>query len=306
MDLRQLECFLAVSEELHFSRAAQRLHISQPALSQHIKNLEAAVGTPLFDRMGRGTALTEAGEILLAHSQRIFHEMEQARLAINDLHGLERGKLTIGSLLTCVSYLLSPTILKFKELYPNIELSVQGLRAESIQQKLLENKLDLGITYLPVDDADLASVPLFAEELALAVPAAHPLAKARQTTLQALADLTMISLPESYFLRELIDGYVAEAQLTLRPRLEMSPLSALVQMVADGVGVTILPAPYIASLNQPQLRLVPLVNPTPQREIGIVYRKGKFMCATTRTFIDKLTDTSSEVASSAAIKKEAQ
>src|SRR5699024_9966723 len=110
---------------------------------------------PLFDRLGKKIALTEAGKILLNHSQRIFYELEQAKAAIRDLNGLERGRLTVGSLLTCMYYLLPQPILTFKQLYPNIELSVLGLKATEVQKSLHENELDLGITFLPVIDDDL-------------------------------------------------------------------------------------------------------------------------------------------------------
>src|SRR5699024_3949932 len=106
MELRQLEYFTAVSNELHFSRAAEKLNIAQPTLSQEIKTLEDEMGIPLFDRIGKKTALTEVGKILLHHSQRVFFEIEQAQAALRDLNGLQTGKLMIGSLMTCVNYLL--------------------------------------------------------------------------------------------------------------------------------------------------------------------------------------------------------
>ncbi|MGV2487897.1 UNVERIFIED_CONTAM: LysR family transcriptional regulator, partial [Bacillus mycoides] len=104
IELRQLEYFLAVSKELHFTKAAEKLNISQPSLSQQIRALEHEVGMPLFDRIGKKISLTEAGRVLLSHSKTIFHEVEQARSAIQDLNGLHHGSLTIGSLLTVVNY----------------------------------------------------------------------------------------------------------------------------------------------------------------------------------------------------------
>lgn len=289
MDLRQLECFVAVCQEMHFSKAAEKLHLSQPSLSQHIKNLEAYVGTPLFDRIGRRIALTEAGSILLAHTRRVFHEIEQAQAAIRDLHGLQRGKLAIGSLVTCASYLLPPVMLRFKEMYPNIELSVMALQANEIREQLLSNELDLGITSMPAGDDELQAIPLFAEELALTLPINHPMASSDQVPLQALADLTMVLLPKAFHVRTILDNYCTDMGMSLEPALEISPLDALVRLVADGVGATVLPAPYVDHLSNPKIMHVRLVDPTPQRVVGIVYRKGKFMCAATRAFIDQVT-----------------
>src|SRR5690625_5031419 len=186
MDLRQLEYFMTVSKELHFTRAAEKLNISQPSLSQQILNLEDKVGMPLFDRIGKKIALTEAGKILLTHTQRVFHEIGQARSALDDLHGLQRGQLTVGSLITCVQYLLPPAILKFKRLYTNIELSVLGIRSGDIIKGLLENDLDLGITYLPTANEEFETVPLFTEELVLAVPSGHPLAALNEVNMKTL------------------------------------------------------------------------------------------------------------------------
>lgn len=293
VDLRQLECFLAVCEELHFSRAAEKLNISQPSLSRHIRNLEAAVGMPLFDRIGRRTALTEAGRILQAHALRMFHELDQAQAAIRDLGGLQRGRLTVGALHT-TGYLLPPAVAVFKGAYPNIELSIHGLRARDIADKLLENAMDLGITSLPPEEDDLEAIPLFDESLALAVAADHELAKESALPLRALADVDTILLPETYGLRCLLDECCTEVGVTLKPVLEMSSLDALVRMVADGVGATVLPASYIESLHDARIAKVGLVNPTPRRPIGLLYRAGKFMCATTRTFIELLTGIAAE------------
>lgn len=289
MDLKQLECFVALSSELHFSRAAEKLYMTQPSLSQQIKNLETEMGTPLFDRMGKKTALTEAGKILLTHSENIFHEMEQAKAAINDLNVLQRGKLTIGSLLTCVHYLLPPSILEMKKMYPNIELSVLGLRTGEIREKLLDNELDLGITFLPVDDDELDAIPLMIEDLSLAVPPSHPLAKIDTVEMRDLEGMPMILMAEGYFLRKMIDDTFMDLGIHPNPVLEMTTLESIIQMVSENVGITILPKPYLQYLNHEKVKHVNLIKPTPEREIGIIYRKDKFMCAATKTFINQLT-----------------
>lgn len=295
MELRQLEYFTAVSNELHFSRAAEKLNIAQPTLSQQIKTLEDEMGIPLFDRIGKKTALTEAGKILLHHSQRVFFEIEQAQAALRDLNGLQTGKLTIGSLMTCVNYLLPSAISEFKQLYPNVNLSVFGQRTGEIKKGLLENELDLGISFLPVEDDELGSIPLFTEELSLAVPSDHPLAHRKEVEIEMLEHNPIVLLPSNYFLRQLIDTYCAELGIILRPTLEMSTLESLTQMVSEGIGVTILPTPYLDFLNNQRIAKVRLINPVMERKIGFVYRKDKFMCATTRAFINQVTETSESI-----------
>src|SRR5699024_7893699 len=139
-ELRQLEYFVEVCKELNFTRASEKLNVSQPSLSQQIKSLEGGLGTPLFDRIGKKIAITEAGHILLAHCYRVFHELDQAKAALNDLNGLMRGELSVGSVLTEEMTLLPSIIMKLKQLYPSIKLSVEGLRTEDIRERLLENE----------------------------------------------------------------------------------------------------------------------------------------------------------------------
>lgn len=289
MELRQLEYFMAVCKELHFTKAAEKLNIAQPTLSQQIKTLENEVGIPLFDRIGRKIALTEAGKILLKHSQRVFYELEQGKAALRDLNGLQIGRLTIGSLFTCVNYLLPSPILKFKQLYPNIELSILGLRNDDIIKGLLENELDLGIAFLPIEDDEIESIPLFTEELSLAVPYDHSLSNKKEVEMKTLKNEQIVLMPENYFLRKLIDTYCIRLGLKLEPTLELTTLDSLIQMVIKGAGVTILPEPYLDYLNNEHIVKVKLIDPTPERKIGFIYRKNKFMCTTTRTFIDQVT-----------------
>ena len=168
MELKQLEYFLALAQELHFTKAAEKVGISQPSLRQQIRILEAEIGMPLFDRIGKKTALTEAGHILRSHSQRVFHELAQAWAAIRELQGIQRGRLSIGSLLTVSHYLLPPAIFSFHEQYPGVELSVLAMRTGDIRAALLENQLDMGIVFLPMLDEELESHPLATEELILA------------------------------------------------------------------------------------------------------------------------------------------
>ncbi|MDY0407932.1 LysR family transcriptional regulator [Virgibacillus soli] len=292
MEIRQLECFLEVCKELHFTRAAENLNISQPSLSQQIKNLEFEVGVPLFDRIGKRTALTEAGKILRHHSQRIFFELEQARSALQDLNGLQRGKLTIGSLLTTTHYLLPQVIFNFKKMYPNIALTVLGMRTGKIKKEILENNLDLGITFLPIENDELETISLFTEELALALPINHSLTNVEEIEWKVIEQIQTVLLPENYYLRMLIQSYCNEAGVYLKPTLEMTTLESIVQMVSEGIGATILPVPYLDFINNDKIVTVKLVNPTPMRQIGLLYRKDKYMCTATQIFINQLVDIS--------------
>ncbi|MCC3381539.1 LysR family transcriptional regulator [Paenibacillus farraposensis] len=288
MELKQLEYFMAVCRELHFTRAAEKLGIAQPSLSQQIRLLEHEIGTPLFDRVGKKTLITEAGKILLDHSYNVFHELSQAKAAISELQGLKRGTLKIGALLTVVNYLLPPTVIGFHHSYPNVELSVLGLRTGDIYEGLLQNKLDLGIVYLPMEHEDLATIPLYKQNLALAAPIGHPIAKERFVHLDVLKDVPSVLLPSTYYMRQLINDACRSLDFTPHPALELSTMESIINMVNKGVGVTILPKAYLDYIANKGIRTIPIQNPTLTTQIGIVYRKNKYLCAASRVFMEQL------------------
>ncbi|MGF7030275.1 DNA-binding transcriptional LysR family regulator [Paenibacillus mucilaginosus] len=289
MELRQLEYFMKVCEELHFTRAAEKLNITQPSLSQQIGLLEHEVGTLLFDRVGKKIVLTEAGRILREHGYRVFHELTQARAAIGELQGLGRGRLTIGALLTSVQYLLPPTVIPFHRAYPKIEISVLGLRTGDIYEGLLRNELDLGIVFYPMEHPELENVLLCEEELVLAVPADSRWAEGEAAEMRMLKEAPSVLLPGSYRLRQLIDGECAAHGFRPKPVMELTTLESLLHMVAQGIGVTVLPLPYLLDAGHPNIRVLPF-RERPTRRIGIAYRRNKHLCAASRTFIGKLTE----------------
>lgn len=288
MELRQLEYFMAVCKELHFTRAADKLGIAQPSLSQQIRLLEHEVGMPLFDRVGKRTAITEAGKTLLHHCYNIFHELTQARTAINELQGLSRGSLKVGALLTVVNYLLPPTVISFHRQYPNVELSVQGMRTGDIIERLLHNELDLGIVYLPIEQEDLETVPLCKVSLALAAPKNFPIANEPYIALNILKEIPSVLLPDSYYLRQLINKSCLKLQFTPQPVLEMTTMESIINMVVNGIGVTILPKEYLDHINNPLIQTIPILDTDLTVPIGIVYRKNKYLCAASRVFIEQL------------------
>ncbi|WP_281886195.1 LysR family transcriptional regulator [Paenibacillus sp. YYML68] len=291
MELKQLEYFMTLSQELHFTRAAEKLGITQPSLSQQIRLLEHEVGMPLFDRIGKKTMLTEAGKALQHHGYNVFHELSQVRAVISELQGLKRGTLKIGALLTVVNYLLPPTVMGFHNRYPNIELSVLGLRTGEIYNGLLQNELDLGIVFLPMEHEELEAIPLYKEHLALAVCVDHPVAQASFVTLDILKETPSVLLPNTYFLRQIINEHCRSLAFTPQPVLEMTTMESIITMVSKGVGVTILPKAYLDYIDHPQIRTLRIQNPVLTTQIGLVYRKNKHLCAASRVFMEQLVST---------------
>lgn len=291
MELKQLEYFYAVCQELHFTRAAEKVGISQPSLSQQIKLLEHEIGTPLFDRIGKKTALTESGKLLLQYTRKIFYEVEQAKTSIDELNGLQRGTILVGTLLTVEDYLITPTLLSFHQKYPGVKISVFGLRTGDIHKQLIENKLDLGIVFLPMKGDELESISLSTEEMAFAVPEGHPLENQDMLDVEVLKTTPSILLPQQYFIRNLIDEACKDLGFLPKPIFEITTMQSLINMVMKGVGVTILPKPYLEYLNHPHIRIIPILKPNLSREIGVVYRKDKYLSAATHAFISALKET---------------
>ncbi|MCB7155329.1 LysR family transcriptional regulator [Bacillus stercoris] len=291
MELKQLEYFYAVCQELHFTRAAEKVGISQPSLSQQIKLLEHEIGTPLFDRIGKKTALTESGKLLLQYTRKIFYEVEQAKTSIDELNGLQRGTILVGTLLTVEDYLITPTLLSFHQKYPGVKISVFGLRTGDIHKQLIENKLDLGIVFLPMKGDELESISLSTEEMAFAVPEGHPLENQDMLDVEVLKTTPSILLPQQYFIRNLIDEACKDLGFLPKPIFEITTMQSLINMVLKGVGVTILPKPYLEYLNHPHIRIIPILKSNLSREIGVVYRKDKYLSAATHAFISALKET---------------
>ena len=288
MDFRLLEYFMAVCEELHFTKAAVKLGISQPTLSQQIRLLEERVGTPLFRRIGKRNFLTEAGQTLREHTQNIFHELEQAQTEINELKGMARGKLRIGC---SGNHLLTQTLISFHQKAPGISISVHELATEETKNGLLENKLDLGVVFLPLDDEHLVSMELYNEELSLAVSTTHRLAWNESVMLEELVQEPLVLFPEKFLVRQMIDVYSKQAGIRLQPIIELSTMDSMLQLVRLSVGATILPKSYLNSMIRSDLQIIPIVNPVPQKKVGLVYRKQKFMNASMLAFIRELTQT---------------
>nr|WP_312029568.1 LysR family transcriptional regulator [Paenibacillus sedimenti] len=286
LEYRLLEYFLAVCEELHFTKAAEKLGISQPTLSQQIRLLEHRLGTPLFQRIGKKVFVTEAGQILHKHSRNMFHELGQAQAAINEIRGMQRGRLRIGC---SGNHLLTETILSFHARYPKIELSVTELATEETKEGLLSNQLDLGVVFLPDEDEHLQRIPLYHERLELVVSSKHELAKADSIPLRDLDKLPIAMLQKKFYVRQMIDDCTGQIGFPLKPVLELSTLESLLQMAKNNLGGAIVPESYVKSVSgRSGISSIPIVDPVPQKEVGIVYRKDMFMCTTMDTFIKEL------------------
>lgn len=286
MELRLLKYFTMVCEELHFTRAAEKLGISQPTLSQQIKLLETLLGTPLFYRTGKKIVLSEAGKIVLEHARRIFAELEAIKTEVKKLQGLERGTITLG----CSGYyLVQSAILSFHERFPNIKLSVIDTTTEKIIEQVLNNQFDLGVVYLLFEHDMLESVRLFRSDFVLVVSIDHPFAKKSLIKATELQSLPLFLLPQNYFIRQVIQSFCHEKGIRLNPVVELSDMLSLIQLTALNKGATILPEVYINKLNDQRIKAVGLADGFPSIDVGIVYRQDQLLTnAALKAFVEHL------------------
>lgn len=271
MELRHLRYFLAVAEEAHFRRAAERLHVSQPTLSLQVQQLEKELGTPLFERMGRRVRLTQAGELYRDYARRALASLEEAQVALDELEGLLRGRLAVGVVQTVNAYLIPPVVAGFVAEHPGVRLRVEELSAEEIEDGLADGNLDLGVSFVPADGGDLEAEPLFEEELVLIVPAGHRWANRRGIRAAELTEEPLALLPEGFCTRRLAEECFRSAGIRPIVAVEMNSVEGLVATVRAGGPPTVLPA---LAAGGPGIGSLRLERPTPRRTVGLLRRRG--------------------------------
>lgn len=287
MEFRQLEYFAAVCKEMHFSRAAENLCTTQSNLSQQIKFLENELGMPLFDRIGKRIALTEAGKILLDQCHIIFERIDYIKGAITDLKRMEGGRLDIGILPGDGDLLFDTLLINFHRTYP--KLSIRVTETVDVYEQVVAGIRDLGVTIVPANPDDRISIiPLFHEEFALAIHSDHPFAKSKAIAFEQLQQLKMVMFGPEHQITKVIHSCCREKGIELDNSIVTSTLSTLLSLVEQGIGAAILPRLLLDYLKRDNISAVTLLNPTPSQDICILYRTDKFMGQAAKIFIDEL------------------
>ncbi|WDD96335.1 transcriptional regulator CynR [Burkholderia sp. FERM BP-3421] len=284
MLLRHIRYFLAVAEHGNFTRAADALHVSQPTLSQQIRQLEDALGVPLFDRSGRGVRLTEFGEVYLRHARAALRQLDAGRRALHDVEDLQSGSLRLAMTPTFTAYLVGPLVERFHARYPKLTLSIREMPQEQIEALLLEDELDLGFAFEPVQLADIDAQPLWEEALALvAGPGHHQARRQRPLAPADLADEPLILLSRAFATRVNIDQYFAAHGVAPRVAIEVESLNALLEIVGGDRLATVLPAAVAA--RHAGLSVVELTPSLPRRTAALLTRRGAYRSAAARALV---------------------
>jgi LysR family cyn operon transcriptional activator len=284
MLLRHIRYFLAVAEHRNFTRAAEVLHVSQPTLSQQIRQLEDTLRVQLLDRSGRTIQLTDAGAAYVRYAQRALQDLEAGKRAIHDVQELSRGSLRIAMTPTFTAYLIGPLLEKYNRRYPNITLNILEMPQERMETLLNEDALEVGIAFNDTQSPDVEAQVLFVEALAMVVGKSHPRAKKRAAlTLAEFESEALVLLNEAFATRQTIDRYCKQHGIAPRIAMEVNSISAAIEIVQRSALATLLPAAIARAHSE--LCLVRLEPALPQRTAALLLRKGAYRTAAARAFI---------------------
>jgi DNA-binding transcriptional LysR family regulator len=274
MDLSQLQVFLAVANEQSFSRAAEKLYRTQPAVSIVIRKLEESVGQPLLVRGARQIKLTDAGELLKEYAERLLNLRDEIRKGMEDLKSLGRGELTLGVNESSIHALL-PALARYRKLYPGVRLIMHRTLSRDIPQEVLNYRLDLGaVSYVP-QDVKIAAVEIFRDELAFVVPPRHRLARRRSVDIRELGGETFIAHNVVSPFRSRVIQLFEKYRTPLRRDVEMPTIESIKRFVQMGMGVAIVPRMCVRwEVERKLLAEVRIRQMKMPRSLYLIYRRG--------------------------------
>ncbi len=282
LDLRQLRYFVAIVENGSFSKAAAVLNVAQPALSLHVRNMEADLGTQLLFRSPHGVLPTEAGEILLRNARVIIDQFAFATEEIRGHEAEPSGEVRLGLPGTISQILSVPLIISAKKRYPRIKLTIAEAMSGFITEWIRENKIDLAVLYIPVQDRTLSSHSVLTEQLCLLGPVSAMQGIKPPTdgpiTFKQLAELPLILPSVNHGLRELLEGVAGKSGLPLNTIIDVDSYGNIKELVEEGMGYSILPFNAIArEVQDGRLAYWPIRKPELQRDVYLVHASDRPM-----------------------------
>ena len=276
LDSRQLRAFATLARKGSFTRTARELHLSQSAISHSMKALERQVRCRLFDKVGKTVTLTQAGEQLLVHADRILGEMQTARERLSELGKWGHGRLRLCTSTTACQYILPSVLREFKESFPQCVIHIEPGDTPDALELLRQHRVDLALTLQPREESTLEFRPLFEDELQFLVSPAHPWARAGKIDRGQITRQRFILYTRSSYLHRMIDDYFHEEDMVLSTSIELGNMEAIKELVKLGLGVGIL-AGWVArkELAEGSLCALPLGKRKLKRRWGFLLRKGR-------------------------------
>lgn len=286
MELRHLRYFKVAAELQHFHKAADKLHITQPALSNQIKQLEQELNTKLFERVGRGVKLSESGELVLSSTIKILNEAELLKESVSDIESGQAGTLKIGVLQSINSLYLRSLVAEFDRNNPNISLQIEEMTNYNIEKKVTRGDIDIGLGFiLNKDYPDLEFERLFDEKWKLIISPTYA-SLASNIMAGKSHNLKAVLLSEYFETRKIVDKYFSDNQIKYTNVTEVNTISSILDLVEGGASFSILPEAFSALKAQYRLEIVDLDPQLPPRTIGLLVAKNRSRKRTVEKFCD--------------------
>lgn len=285
--IKQLKAFVAVAKTSSFAEACELIHLSQPALSIAIKNLEEAVGGKLLERSTRSVLLTPEGSAFFPVAQRLLGDWDTAIDDLQTLLTLRRGKLTIGAIPSFASSLLPPVLKSYRQQFPDLNVVVDDVIAEDVLVNVRSGRLALGVTFEPSDADDMFFEPLFSNHFVAVLPKGHALLAQTTISWRALQRYDVIALQKPSSMRVMIDqALIKYGESPLAPVCETHQLTTIGRMVVSGLGVSVVPDLSETQMCEMGAECRPIVEPTITRKIGVIYRKRYPLSVAAKAMVD--------------------
>jgi DNA-binding transcriptional LysR family regulator len=286
MDLDQLRTFVEVAKLGNFSKAAAKVFRSQPAVSAQIRQLEGEYQQKLFDRSGKRVRLTPGGELLLDYAQQILSIHRDSLNAVSDNSGTITGALSIGANEGTFLYVLPDIFKRFHKQYPEVRINVYRNFSHKVLQKVQDGSIDLGIATLPVRDRALKVIPMFRDDLVLAVDTARKVSSAKEISVAEVASLPLI-FPRTGYTRRAMEKCLRPYRANLRISMELTSVVMIKQFVAAGFGASLISTSFAREeVRSGKLKLIRVKDLDLSRVLGLVYRKDRSLPRVAVAFVD--------------------
>ena len=285
MDFDQLHTFLEIVRLKSFSKAAQTCYRTQPAISAQIRQLEQDLKTELFERFGSRISLTTAGKIFTGYAEQILELRRRAQNELNELEITPRGELVIAANEATCIYMLPGVFAEYRKQFPEVQLQVNRSYGGRVMEAVMENVADFGLTQIPVAEKRVQVVDIYKDEIRLAVPANHPLARRDRVTCQDLRGISLL-LPKSGTTRSRLDTWLEPVENDLRVSMELDSTEMMKRFVLAELGVSFLAVSNCREeMATGKLRMLPLAPEPLARRLGLLYRKDKALSKAALGFI---------------------
>ncbi len=286
LELRHFRFFIAVAETGSFTRAAERLSVTQPAISRQIAQLERIVGSKLLDRNGHRVQKTEAGRLFEAEAREVLHRCEESVRLVSDVEGVRRGTVSVGLVPVCNLAFAAAFSKEFHTAHPGVHLVMEEQSALDIETQLERGQLDLGVGFLSHSAPTIVYEKLLSSNFQLIVDSKHPLAKHKSVDLKMITDLRLVMLPTRYHMRNLIDLLFRKYRLRPNIVLDNNALSTILHILESSHVATLLPEFVPIRQLSPNLRGIRISDKQKPLNVGLMWARGRSLSGPARAFAE--------------------